>query len=240
MLPATVPLSLSINNSKVVWAVTMLVFNLGSRYVLSDISVAHERVLSHALFKRVVVVCMFFVATRDVVLSIVLAAGFFIFFNVLVHEGSRFCILPLLVRATGGTGKKKEGFSGGGGDGDGQMTQRKHRQRQNQKPKRKQTRSVSTQADTPPESAFGRPVRILRIRPIHEGYEESDEGEQEEDVYDTDVDTDVETELESESDEDDFGSDDSNSNSSENGVLPGDQGCGDVAVSSLACSHLNA
>lgn len=83
-----------LNNNKVLWAVTMLIFNIGSRFVLTDIAVAHEWVLTHAAFKRLVVFCMFFVATRDVVLSVILTLGFIVLFNYLLHEHSSLCIIP--------------------------------------------------------------------------------------------------------------------------------------------------
>lgn len=89
-----------LNNNKVVWAVTMLIFNIGSRFVLTDITSAHERALTHVAFKRLVVFCMFFVATRDVVLSIILTLVFVLIFNFLLHDKSRLCIIPGSRRCT--------------------------------------------------------------------------------------------------------------------------------------------
>lgn len=104
MLDATVSL---INNNKIVMGITMLIVNMGSRYVISDLSPAHERLLSHVVFKKVVVFCMFFVTTRDVILSVCLTAAFLFLFNVLLHENSKYCILPWSLKTgqhVGGTG----------------------------------------------------------------------------------------------------------------------------------------
>lgn len=83
-----------LNNNKVLWAVTMLIFNVGSRFVLTDITIEHEWILTHAVFKRLVVFCMFFVATRDIVLSVILTIAFIVLFNYLLHEQSSLCIIP--------------------------------------------------------------------------------------------------------------------------------------------------
>jgi hypothetical protein len=89
-----------LNNNKVVMAITMIIVNMGSRYVLTDISPTHERILSHVVFKRLVVFCMFFVATRDIAVSVCLTAAFLFVFNVLLSESSQYCIVPLSLRAT--------------------------------------------------------------------------------------------------------------------------------------------
>lgn len=89
-----------LNNNKIMWALSMVIFNLGSRHVMSDMSPTHERLLSNALFKRVAVFCMFFVATRDVIVSIIMTAAFLFVFNVLLHEDSPYCIVPWSVRTS--------------------------------------------------------------------------------------------------------------------------------------------
>lgn len=85
-----------LNGNKVLWAVTMLIFNVGSRFVLADISEGlGERLLTTAVFKRLVVFSMFFVATRDFALSIVLAVAFVLVFNVLLRpDVDMWCLVP--------------------------------------------------------------------------------------------------------------------------------------------------
>lgn len=83
-----------INNSRVVWGVAAMVFNLGSRWLVADITPAQQRILSHPLFKRAAVLCMFFAATRDVLLSAVLALVMVTLMEGLLNERSRFCVLP--------------------------------------------------------------------------------------------------------------------------------------------------
>lgn len=85
----------AMNNNKIVWAITMLVFNVGSRFVLADISDGNEHVLNTVVFKQLVVFCMFFVATRDIALSVVLTVGFVVCFNVLLRRNvDIWCMIP--------------------------------------------------------------------------------------------------------------------------------------------------
>lgn len=84
----------AMNGNKVVWAVASVVFNMGSRALMADIVPSHDRVLQHALVKRLVVFSMFFVVTRDALLCVALTAAFEAVFYGLMHEGSRFCVVP--------------------------------------------------------------------------------------------------------------------------------------------------
>lgn len=113
-----------LNGNKVVVAITMLIVNLGSRYALSDLSPAHERLFSHVAFKRVVVFSMFFLATRDVVLSIIMTAAFLFVFNVLLHESSEYCILPASMRTSAGVGGASSTAVSGGAARQGRAAQR--------------------------------------------------------------------------------------------------------------------
>jgi len=84
-----------LNGNKILWAVTMLIFNVGSRFVLADISEGREHLLTSAVFKRLVVFSMFFVATRDVALSVVLTVAFILVFNVLLRpDVDIWCLVP--------------------------------------------------------------------------------------------------------------------------------------------------
>jgi hypothetical protein len=85
---------MAFNNSKIVWATTMMLFNLGSKHVMGDVSPSQERILAHSATKHVVLFCMFFVATHDITTSVIMTFAFVVFFRVLFHEQSRFCILP--------------------------------------------------------------------------------------------------------------------------------------------------
>jgi uncharacterized membrane protein (DUF485 family) len=82
-----------LNNDKIIWGVTMLLLNIGSRYVLSDLGMYHEKILKHELFKKLIVFSMFFVATRDIITSFILTVLYVILIDGIFHEKSKFTIV---------------------------------------------------------------------------------------------------------------------------------------------------
>lgn len=83
-----------INQSKIMWGVSMLLLNIGARYVILDLGKAHELILSSDIVKKIIVLCMFFVGTRDIVISFLLTIAYVIIIDGMLHENRRFCILP--------------------------------------------------------------------------------------------------------------------------------------------------
>lgn len=82
-----------LNNDKILWGITMLLLNVGSRFVLSDLGMYHEKILKHELFKKLIVFSMFFVATRDIITSFILTALYILLIDGIFHEKSRFSIV---------------------------------------------------------------------------------------------------------------------------------------------------
>jgi hypothetical protein len=63
-----------------------------------DISKAQEVMLKNAVFRRLTLFCIFYVATRDILISIMLTTIFVILQSCFLHEESLFCVLPKSVR----------------------------------------------------------------------------------------------------------------------------------------------
>ena len=59
-----------------------------------ELTPAQQKVLQHPMVKRGIVVCMFFMATRDILLSLALATVTLLCLEAFFNEGSRFCVLP--------------------------------------------------------------------------------------------------------------------------------------------------
>jgi hypothetical protein len=77
----------SLNNNKVITALAMFTINVGSRYVYADISKLQDEVMKSKLAKIVILFCIFFVATRDLVISGMLTIAFeFILFGLLNED----------------------------------------------------------------------------------------------------------------------------------------------------------
>lgn len=69
-------LLLSLANNKFFVGTAILIVNMGSRYVISDAIAVHEKLLQHKLVKQIVIFSIVFVATRDIMTSIMLTFAF--------------------------------------------------------------------------------------------------------------------------------------------------------------------
>lgn len=94
----------AINGSKLAWGFAAICVNLGSRYVIQDVTKLQESILSHALFKRFVMFCIVFMSTRDLLLSAAITAIAWVFLGYILNESSAFCLAPGLCRSRGSGG----------------------------------------------------------------------------------------------------------------------------------------
>lgn len=83
-----------LNGDKLFYMFAMLSTNVGSRYVIQDLSKMQERALASPVAKRIVLFCMVFVATRDVVMSAIVTFVLVFLVQYLFNENSAFCIIP--------------------------------------------------------------------------------------------------------------------------------------------------
>lgn len=94
-------LNASLSGSKLVWGAAAIVANLGSRFIIAELTPAQQGVLSSTAFKRVALFCMIFLPTRDLLLAACLTVAVSALLEGLLHEGSRFCVLPECLRRGG-------------------------------------------------------------------------------------------------------------------------------------------
>ena len=86
------------NQNSYLAAFSILMMNLGSRYLLLDITKTQEYMLKSKLIRRITVFCMFYVATRDMIISLSLTLLFILFNMSFLHEESKFCVVPKSLR----------------------------------------------------------------------------------------------------------------------------------------------
>lgn len=86
---------ISLNNSKYIAGIMMILMNLGSRYISHDISEFQEAVLSSSILRKIFIFTVFFISTRDIVVSVILTVIFVILISGLFNENSKYCILPI-------------------------------------------------------------------------------------------------------------------------------------------------
>lgn len=84
---------LTLNNNKILWGLSMILLNMGSKYVIGDLGKTHETLMKSELFKKVILMAMFFVATRDVVTSFLLTVLYVILIDGILHERRNFAVV---------------------------------------------------------------------------------------------------------------------------------------------------
>jgi uncharacterized protein YdcH (DUF465 family) len=84
----------SVNNSKLFAGIIMLLMNIGSRYIQVKFSKSQEAFMKNYVVREVLIFAVCWMATRDIVLSIILTASFFVLTEHLFNEDSQFCVLP--------------------------------------------------------------------------------------------------------------------------------------------------
>ena len=84
----------SINSSKILSGIAMLILNVGSKYVQIEFSKTQESALKSALTREILIFVIVFTATRDLIISILMTAAFTILADHLFNDQSKYCIIP--------------------------------------------------------------------------------------------------------------------------------------------------
>lgn len=80
------------NHSPILAGISMIILNIGSKYVELGFSKTQEQALKASMTREILIFSMVFVATKDITLSIMMTASFIILSNYIFNEKSRFCI----------------------------------------------------------------------------------------------------------------------------------------------------
>jgi len=83
----------SLNNSKYLAGLSMLILNLGSKYISMELSSSHEELMSNKIFRRFIIFTVVFISTRDIWVSFVITCIFIIFVSNLFNENSTYCLI---------------------------------------------------------------------------------------------------------------------------------------------------
>ena len=84
----------SLNSSKLLSGLAMLILNLFSKYVQLNLSKSQEAYIRNAITREVLIFIIIFVGTRDLITSFLLTAAFQILSNTIFNEKSRLCLMP--------------------------------------------------------------------------------------------------------------------------------------------------
>jgi len=83
-----------INTSKLFAGILMIIMNIGSKYIEIGLTKSQEQVLRNGLGKEIVIFCVVFLGTRELILSIIMTAAFVILSDHIFNEKSKFCVIP--------------------------------------------------------------------------------------------------------------------------------------------------
>jgi len=83
-----------INESKFFIGVTMILLNIGSKYVDFKFTRAQEQMLRNGIAREILIFAIVFMGTRDIFYAIVLTAAFIILSEYVFNEKSDYCLVP--------------------------------------------------------------------------------------------------------------------------------------------------
>lgn len=84
----------SLDNNKLLAGISIVMLNIGSRYLVLDLSENTKELLQLSIIRRITLFCIFYLGTRSFKMSILLTAGFVIISAGLFNEKSKYCVLP--------------------------------------------------------------------------------------------------------------------------------------------------
>ena len=84
----------SLNQSKLLLGIAMLLLNVGAKYVDLRFSKTQEQALRNGLAREMIIFAIVFMATHDIVTSLLLTGAFVVLADYLFNDQSRFCIVP--------------------------------------------------------------------------------------------------------------------------------------------------
>lgn len=82
-----------LNESKYMAGIAMIILNIGSKYLMMELSETQEEFMANTVFRRFIIFTICFIATRDIIVSFILTSAFVIFVGNLFNENSKFGIV---------------------------------------------------------------------------------------------------------------------------------------------------
>ena len=83
-----------VNDNKFLLAIVMMFLNISSKYIDFGFSKTQEHALRNGIAREILIFCVLFVGTRDIVISATLTLLFFISIEYLFNEDSKYCLCP--------------------------------------------------------------------------------------------------------------------------------------------------
>ena len=83
-----------LNENKYFIGLMMILVNIGSRFIIGELSDTQKKLINDKNLRRLFIFGVFFMATRDIVSSLILTIMFVLLISELFHEDSDISLLP--------------------------------------------------------------------------------------------------------------------------------------------------
>ena len=83
----------NLNNSKFFAGILMILMNLGSKYISLELSETQDEFFSNIVIRRIMIFVVVFIATKDIITSLIITACFVVLVSGLFNENSKFCLI---------------------------------------------------------------------------------------------------------------------------------------------------
>jgi hypothetical protein len=84
----------NVNDNKYFIGLMMILVNIGSRFIIGELSESQKNLINDKLLRRLFIFGVFFMATRDIISSLVLTIMFVLLVSELFNEDSEYSLFP--------------------------------------------------------------------------------------------------------------------------------------------------
>ncbi len=84
----------NVNDNKYFIGFMMILVNIGSRFIIGELSDSQKKLINDKLLRRLFIFGVFFMATRDIISSLVLTIMFVLLVSELFNEDSELSLFP--------------------------------------------------------------------------------------------------------------------------------------------------
>lgn len=84
----------ALSSNKIFIGIAMILLNVGSKVVSIELSSSCQEYLKQTYIRFILLFCVSFMGTRDIVVALLLTCGFVLISDVLLNEESPYCVVP--------------------------------------------------------------------------------------------------------------------------------------------------
>lgn len=77
-----------LSESKLFIGLIMVVVNIGARFIIDELSDEHREIIKNKYFRKVVIFCSVFMATRDIIVALIVTGIFAILMNEILADSN--------------------------------------------------------------------------------------------------------------------------------------------------------